>query len=462
MNPNQPVTAPGSNNCEVQVNYLLSNARIIKKSGKSTIGKNSAMVTASREFQVMVKPIAAVCNLDCNYCYYLEKKDLYPDSRLFRMPHDLLENYIVQHIAACPTELIYFSWHGGEPTVLGIDYFRTIVELQRKHQPAGRTIRNGIQTNGTLLDEKWCRFLAAEGFTVGLSLDGPREVHDCYRVTKSQKTTHKRVLQAYRLLRQHRIQCDVLCVVHSQNVRQPTAVYRFFKELGVEYLQFLPLVMRSNEGEVSAETVPAEAYGNFLRIIFQEWIRNDIGRIGVQNFDEAARPFLGMKHALCISRETCGDIVVVEHNGDFYSCDHFVDPEHRLGNIRETSLLELLENPALQEFGRKKRDSLPKYCRTCDVRIMCNGGCPKDRLIRTPDGEEGLNYLCVGLKHFFTNSRPYLERIGTQWRAKAPIEMIMSQLREEDAATTPQTGRNDPCPCGSGKKYKKCCLAKLN
>lgn len=420
------------------------------------------MVTASREFQVMVKPIAAVCNMDCRYCYYLEKKDLYPEARLFRMTDDLLESYIVQHIAACPTELIYFSWHGGEPTVLGLDYFRRIVELQRKYQPPGRTIRNGIQTNGTLLDEEWCRFLAAQGFSVGLSMDGPRELHDRYRISKGGTATHKRVLQTYRILRQHRIPCDMLCVVHNQNVRQPTAVYRFFKELGVEYLQFLPLVMRDKEGRFTAESVPAEAYGNFLCTIFREWIRNDIGRIGIQNFDEAARPSLGMNHALCVARETCGDVVVVEHNGDLYSCDHFVDREHRLGNIREMPLVELLESPALREFGRRKRDGLPRYCRECEVRGLCNGGCPKDRLIRTPDGENGLNYLCAGLKQFFTYSRPYLERMGTLWRANAPLERLMSQLREEDAGAAPHTGRNDPCPCGSGKKYKKCCLARLS
>jgi uncharacterized protein len=421
------------------------------------------MATATREFQVMVKPIAAVCNLDCTYCYYLEKKDLYPDSQLFRMADDLLETYIVQHIAACPTELIYFSWHGGEPTALGIDYFRTIVELQRKHQPAGRSIRNGIQTNGTLVDEEWCRFLAAEGFTVGLSLDGPRELHDRYRMSKNGKATHRQVVQAYRLLRQHQVQCDLLCVVHNLNVRQPAAVYRFFKELDAEYLQFLPLIMRRKEGGVSAESVPAEAYGEFLCAIFKEWIRHDIGRIGIQNFDEAARPFLGMEHALCIHRETCGDVVVVEHNGDFYSCDHFVDREHRLGNIRETPLVELLESPAQREFGNKKRDALPAYCRQCEVLSQCNGGCPKDRFIRTPDGEEGLNYLCAGYKQFFNYSRPYLERMGALWRRNAPAEQLMAQLRQEEStAASPQSGRNDPCPCGSGKKYKKCCLAKLS
>ena len=418
------------------------------------------MVTASREFQVMVKPIGAVCNLDCGYCYYLKKKELYPKARLFRMPDDLLESYIVQHIEACPKESILFSWHGGEPTILGLDYFRRIVELQCKHRPPGREILNGMQTNGTLLDEAWCRFLAAEGFYVGLSMDGPKELHDRYRITRREKSTHKQVLQSFRLLKHHRVSCDLLCVVHHHNVRQPTAVYRFFKEIGVEYLQFIPLVARKEDGEVSAETVPAEAYGRFLCTIFKEWVRHDIGRIGIQNFDEVVRPFLGMDHALCVSRETCGNIVVVEHNGDFYSCDHFVDREHRLGNIRETPLLEMLESPALLEFGRKKRDALPRYCRECEVISSCNGGCPKDRFARTPDGEEGLNYLCAGLKHFFAYSRPYLQRLASLRQSGEPVERLMDSVRAEDnVEASRQTGRNDPCPCGSGRKYKKCCLA---
>ena len=277
------------------------------------------MLSATREFQVMVKPIGAVCNLDCSYCYYLAKKDLYPQKGPLRMADDLLERYIVQHIGASPTEAVAFSWHGGEPTVLGLDYFRRIVELQRKHRPAGREILNGIQTNGTLLDEDWGRFFAAEGFFVGLSLDGPKELHDRYRVDKQERPTHKSVLQAFRLLQRHRVHCDVLCVVNDQNVRQPAAVYRFFRDLGAQYLQFLPLVARAEGGAVSAQSVPAETYGTFLCTIFDEWVRRDVGWMHIQNFDEATRPFLGMEHALCVSRQVCGNIVVLEHNGDVYA-----------------------------------------------------------------------------------------------------------------------------------------------
>ena len=421
------------------------------------------MLTASREFQVMVKPIGPICNLECRYCYYLQKTELYPKGESFRMPDDLLESYIVQHIAACPKELIYFSWHGGEPTALGLDYFRKIVELQRLHQPAGRRILNGIQTNGILLDEEWCRFLAAEQFDVGLSLDGPKELHDDYRVSKGGKPTHKQVVQAWRLLQRHRIPCNLLCVVHDRNVHHPMAVYRFFKEMGVEFLQFLPLVLRradGADGSVTPETVPAEAYGRFLSQIFHEWVRQDAGRIGIQNFDEAVRPFLLEDHAVCVFKQTCGDVVAMEHNGDLFSCDHFVDREHCLGNIRETPLAEMLESPTQREFGRRKWDRLPRYCIECDVLAMCNGGCPKDRFLRTPEGEEGLNYLCAGLKVFFTYSTPYLQKLATFWQSGEPLDRLMHLLRAEDAPASDQTGRNDPCPCGSGRKYKKCCLGK--
>ncbi len=416
------------------------------------------MPAASREFQVMVKPIGAVCNLDCRYCYYLSKKNLYPAAGPFRMADDLLERYIVQHIAASPAESMLFSWHGGEPTVLGLDYFRHIVELQRKHRPAGREILNGIQTNGSLLDEEWCRFLAAEGFFVGLSLDGPKDLHDRYRIDKQERATHKSVLQAFRLLQRHRVHCDVLCVVHDQNVRQPTAVYRYFKEIGAQFLQFLPLVARQGEHGFSAQTVSAKAYGAFLCTIFDEWVHKDVGMMHIQNFDEATRPFLNMQHALCVSSPTCGNIVVLEHNGDVYSCDHFVDPAHRLGNICETPLAELLESPALLEFGRNKRDRLPSNCRRCDVLDLCNGGCPKDRLEQTAQGEDGLNYLCAGLKQFYTHSRPYLQSLAWHRRSGEPMANFMRSLEPEATATAYRASRNDPCPCGSGKKYKKCCL----
>jgi uncharacterized protein len=407
---------------------------------------------ASREFQVFVKPAGAVCNLDCQYCYYRDKRSLYPDSGALRMPESLLEEYIVQHIEAAPGPEIAFSWHGGEPTTLGVDFFRKAVELQRKHRPAGWRIRNGIQTNGVLLDEEWCRFLAAEEFKAGLSLDGPAELHDAYRVTRGGQPTHRQTMRGYDLLRKHEIPTDIVCTVNNLNVRYPLTVYRFFREIGCGYLGFLPVVERAPESAdgVGPYTPPAEAYGAFLCKIFDEWIARDTDRMAVQTFEEAARPALGMEHSLCVFRETCGQIPVVEHNGDFFPCDHYVDREHRLGNIRETPLGELLESPAQRDFGEAKRDGLPRYCRDCEVLAMCHGGCPKYRFIRTPDGEAGLNYLCAGLKRFFLHSR-------------APIERMTSREREQTPGprTAPgKVGRNDPCPCGSGLKFKKCCAAR--
>jgi uncharacterized protein len=412
---------------------------------------------ASREFQIFAKPAGARCNLDCRYCYYLEKELLYPQAGPPRMADDLLEEYIAQQIAIAPGPEVTFSWHGGEPTVLGLEYFRRIVELQGKHRPNGRRITNGIQTNGVLLTDDWCRFFAAERFAVGLSLDGPPALHDAYRVTRDGKTTHEPVMRGYRLLRKHKVSVDLLCVVHARNVQYPLDVYRFFREIGAEYVSFIPLVepRPGSPDGVSERTVPPRAFGDFLCSIFDEWFRRDVGRIIVQNFEEAARPALGLDHSLCVFRPTCGDVPVVEHNGDFYSCDHFVTPEHRLGNTRETPLVQLLESPAQEAFGRAKQQALPTYCQECDVRGMCNGGCPKDRIVRAPDGSAGLNYLCAGYRRFFTHCRPYTVQMASRQEGGRPPA---HRVQEPGARTVPKTGRNDPCPCGSGLKSKKCCL----
>jgi uncharacterized protein len=421
------------------------------------------MAKASRDFQIFVKPAGPACNLDCQYCYYRDKLSLYPNSGSLRMAEELLEDYIVQHIRAAAGPEVNFSWHGGEPTTLGLDFFRKAVELQRKHRPLGWTVRNGIQTNGILLNEEWGRFLRAEGFSVGLSLDGPAELHDPYRVNRSGQPTHREAMRAYELLLKYEIHTDVLCVVHSLNVRQPLTVYRFFRGIGCRYLGFLPAVNptparaeSARAGDpardpaapeaVDAHTPAAEDYGAFLSRIFDEWIARDTGRIMIQTFEEAARPALGLEHSLCVFRETCGQTPVLEHNGDFFPCDHFVDAERRLGNIRETALAELLDSPALRAFGEAKRD-LPRCCRECEVLAMCNGGCPKYRFIRTPEGEPGLNYLCAGLKRFFLHSREPLAR----WLAR------QQQPAAKPAAAPAMAGRNGPCPCGSGLKYKKCC-----
>jgi uncharacterized protein len=376
------------------------------------------MAVASRGFQIFVKPAGAACNLACHYCYYLGKGAPVPKGGPARMPEDLLEDYIAQHIAASPDEIIRFSWHGGEPTLLGVDYFRKIVEIQRAYRPAGRTIANGMQTNGTLLDEEWGRFLAAEGFSVGLSLDGPRGLHDRYRLASDGTSSFDATMRGYDLLWRHGVPTDILCVVNVENVRHPADVYGFFKGIGASYVTFLPLVEQKPDapGRVSPNTVPPDAWGEFLCAVFDEWVAGDIGRIKIQIVEEAARLAFGQEHSLCIFRPVCGDIPVLERNGDFYSCDHFVDKAHRVGNIRETPLVELLESPAQLAFGLAKMENLPPVCRACEALMMCNGECPKNRFVNAPEGGSGLNYLCAGYKKFFAHVRPFVAEVAAEWR----------------------------------------------
>jgi uncharacterized protein len=376
-----------------------------------------SMAVSTRGFQIFVKPAGAACNLGCHYCYYLGKGHLGRAGALPRMPENLLEEYIAQHIAASPDDVIRFSWHGGEPLLLGLDYFRRIVEIQRRRLPAGRMIANGIQTNGVLLNDAWGRFLAAEKFSVGLSLDGPCETHNRHRVTRNGKPTFSAAMHGYEILRRHDVPTDILCVVGRHNVQRPTEVYGFFKQIGASHLTFLPLVEPQPAGPngVSQETVSAEAWGDFLCAVFDKWVSGDIGRIKVQIIEEALRTAFRLDHSLCVFRPTCGDIPVVDSNGDFYCCDHFVDSEHRLGNIRETPMIELIESLAQRAFGLAKLERLPRLCQNCIVRDMCHGECPKNRFVRTPDGEPGLNYLCPGYLRFFTHARPFIDQVAVEW-----------------------------------------------
>ncbi|OGD12249.1 MAG: anaerobic sulfatase maturase [Candidatus Aminicenantes bacterium RBG_13_62_12] len=376
------------------------------------------MRPAGRSFQVFAKPAGSACNLACQYCYYLDKG--LPSARGSggRMPDGLLEEYIAQHIAASPDEIIRFSWHGGEPTVLGVGFFRRVVELEHRHSPPDRRVVNGMQTNGTLLDEEWGAFLAEAEFSVGLSLDGPAAMHDRFRLTRDGRPAFREAMRGYEILRRHGVPTDILCVVNAHNVRRPYEVYKFFKSIGASFISFLPLVepLANSPGSASRRSVPAESWGKFLCAVFDEWLEGDIGRIKVQVFEEAARSAFGQEHSLCIFRPVCGDIPVVERNGDFYSCDHFVDEEHRLGNIRKTPLVEMLDSPAQRQFGRAKLEKLPETCRNCEVRDMCNGECPKNRFLSTPEGEPGWNYLCPGYKRFFTHCRPFVETLAAEWR----------------------------------------------
>ncbi len=376
------------------------------------------MDNISREFQVFVKPVSGRCNLGCRYCYYLGKEALYPGIKNVLMSDEVLERYITLHLEAATEEVIFFSWHGGEPTLAGIDFFRKVIHIQSRHCPESKRIINGIQTNGILLNREWCGFFAEEGFAVGISIDGPPDMHDRYRVSRDDRPTSGRVLQGLQLLQEHGITPEILCVVNSHNVKYPLEVYRFFKDSGARLLTFLPLVERM-EGPgsgVSEISVPARDFGIFLSTVFDEWIEKDIGKVKIQIFEEAARTAFNQDHTLCIFKKTCGGVPVVEYNGDFYSCDHYVDPVHRIGNINGQALSELLDHPLQRAFGKAKQDSLPQYCQQCEVLDMCNGECPKNRFIMTPDGEAGLNYLCEGYKLFFRHCKPFVDAVSAQWQ----------------------------------------------
>ena len=336
------------------------------------------------------------------------------------MSEGLLEGYIAERLMSSPDAVAHFEWHGGEPTILGLDYFRRIVALQRKHAVGGRGFTNGIQTNGTFINKDWAAFFADEGFTVGLSLDGPADVHDAYRRTVGNHATHRQAVRAFELLRQYRVHCDILCVLHAANVPTPVRVYKFFHDLGVSHLQLLPLVEGTHdEGpwRPTARMASPAALGEFFCRVFDEWLSRDVGRVTVQFFDEALRPALGLPHALCIFREICGQIPVLEHNGDVYACDHFVEAAHRVGNLSERPLADILNDPLMLAFGERKRDTLPHCCQDCDVLAWCNGGCPKDRVAVSAAGETGLSYLCPAYQRFFRYCRPALEQLAMRLKA---------------------------------------------
>ncbi len=372
----------------------------------------------TREFQIFAKPVGASCNLRCSYCYYLKNKDLTGPGEKPLMNDTMLEKYVVQHIQASTGEVILFSWHGGEPLIAGIEFFRKVISIQNKYLPEGKRIVNGIQTNGILINEEWCRFLAKEKFVVGISIDGPGNLHDRFRVSPDGIGSFSKVLKGFRMLQKHGIVTEILCVVNADNVMEPLQIYRFFKRLGAMFITFLPLVEQRPEAEtrVSEISVPARAYGEFLVAVFDEWVEKDIGKVKIQIFEEAIRPAFNQGHTLCIFRETCGGVPVVEFNGDFYSCDHYVDRDHLIGNINNGSLSDFLDSPQQLAFGEKKKALLPRHCLGCEVRAMCNGECPKNRFINAPDGEEGLNYLCEGYKMFFMHAFPFLKAVREMWK----------------------------------------------
>jgi uncharacterized protein len=418
-----------------------------------------------RAFHVMAKPTGAQCNLECDYCFFLKKDRLYPDSN-FRMSDETMEDYIRQTIEGHHVPEVTIAWQGGEPTLMGLDFFRRAVEVEKKYMRPGTRIENTLQTNGVLIDEEWCEFFHENNFLIGLSLDGPRQMHNAYRHDKGGKSVFDKVVRAVRLMQDHDVEFNILCTVHAKNSRHPLEVYRFFRdELEARYIQFIPIVERDNETgnqegtQVTDRTVDPEQYGRFLIEIFDEWVRRDVGFMFVQFFDGVLASYVRGRSTLCILTPVCGEGVALEHNGDLYSCDHFVEPRYFLGNISQNSIPELVSSEAQRSFGMAKSDTLPKYCRECQFLFTCHGECPKNRVLTTPDGEPGLNWLCKGLKAFFAHVDRPMQIMADLLRQGQYADGIMKALAQEEGRPLPKkekTGRNDPCPCGSGLKYKKC------
>jgi uncharacterized protein len=386
------------------------------------------------------------------------------------MSDEVLERYIRQLIESHRVDQVNIAWQGGEPTLMGLDFYRRAMELADKHRRPGMTFLNTMQTNGTLLDDEWCEFFKEHNFLIGISIDGPAELHDVYRVDKGGAPTFDKVMRGLRLLQEHGVDYNILTTVNRVNADQPLEVYRFLRdEAGTDWMQFIPVVERIDAdglrlyqqgSTVSKRSVLPEQFGRFLSTVFDEWVRNDVGRVYVQTFEAAVRNWVGMPSSgMCVFNETCGLGLAIEHNGDLYACDHFVEPNYLLGNIQDEHMIELVASEQQVKFGRDKRDTLPQYCLDCDVRFACHGECPKNRFIETPDGEPGLNYLCAGFKYFFHHiDYPAGVMAGLIHRGRSAAE-VMGILAGEEAkwaALFAGTGRNEGCPCGSGRKFKAC------
>ena len=429
------------------------------------VEQKNGMSDKVQAFHIMAKPTGSACNLSCDYCFFLKKERLYPGST-FRMTDDVHEAYIRQLFEAHQVPQVTVAWQGGEPTLMGLDFFQRSVELQKKYQKPGTRIENTFQTNGILLNDEWCQFFHKNNFLIGLSMDGPKELHDFYRKDKGGHGTFERVMKAARLLQKHKVEFNILCTVNAKNAEHPLAVYRFFRDdVHAQYIQFIPIVERVNESgyqegnKVTDRSVRPEQFGRFLIEIFDEWVKKDVGRTFVLNIDGALAGWLGMAGTVCIFGPTCGQGMALEHNGDLYSCDHFVEPNYYLGNILKTPMIELVASVKQSKFGRDKWDTLPQFCRKCDFLFVCNGECPKNRFMTTPDGEPGLNYLCEGYKAFFKHADPAMRIMANLLRQGRCADEIMQSYTPQvtiHATGGTKVGRNDPCPCGSGKKFKHC------
>lgn len=430
---------------------------------------------ARQAFHLLAKPTGAACNLDCAYCFFLSKQALYPGSE-FRMTDDLLELYLRELLAAhLGTPEVVVAWQGGEPALMGLDFFRRSVELAESLRQPYQRVTHTIQTNGTLLNDEWGEFLARHGFLVGISIDGPRDMHDAYRADKAGRGSFSRVIRGLDVLRRHGVAWNALCAVHAANQNRGREVYRFLRDhCGARFIQFIPIVeradrdaLRSGSGaprrgsmarpdharpgeEATGRSVSPSGYGRFLIDVFEDWVRRDVGEVFVRMFDVALANWFGERSDLCVHSKTCGLALVLEHNGDLYSCDHFVEPAYRLGNVTQHHLANLAFSPAQRAFGDAKRDGLPPLCRGCGVRFACHGGCPKDRFAIT-DGQT-VNYLCPSYSAFFAHIRPAMETMCDLLRTGRPPSLIVRDYAAHDA----RRGRNEPCPCGSGGKWKRC------
>ena len=397
----------------------------------------------AKPLYVMLKPAGAHCNLACKYCYYLEKNKLYPTAQRHLMSNEMLEQFTREYIEAQTMNQVLFTWHGGEPLLRSIDFYRKALSLQQKYA-GGRRIDNVIQTNGTLLTDEWCEFFAQNHWLVGISIDGQQPDHDHYRLTAAGKPSWKKVMQGIKLLKKHGVEWNAMAVVNAYNVNHPMEFYRFFKENGCQFLQFTPIVERltrhedgrtlasladKNEIPLSEASVTPEQWGYFLCAIFDEWVRKDVGKIFVEIFDCTLANWMGISPGICAYSKECGHAGVMEHNGDVYSCDHFVFPEYKLGNIRDHSLIDMLYGEQQQEFSRLKHSSLPRQCKECDMEFACHGECPKNRFMKDKYGDSGLNYLCLGYYHYYQHVAPYMDYMKQELMAQRPPSNIMKVIQ---------------------------------
>jgi uncharacterized protein len=411
---------------------------------------DTAVAGSLRGLHVLAKPIGPVCDINCDYCFYLEKRALFGSTEHYRMPDEVLAAYIQQYVESQPTPVVEFVWHGGEPTLLGVDFFRKVVELQEPYRDK-KQIRNNLQTNGLHLDDDWCEFFKANDFFIGLSLDGPEDIHNRYRKDRRGRGTFERVMQAVRLLQEHRVEFNALACIGRETAYRPLDVYRFFRDAGIRYIQFTPVVERmpgqeaadlglslEMPAQISREepnrkvtpwTVEPERYGDFLIAIYEEWVRRDVGEMFVMNFEWVLTAWLGEPSPVCIFAQQCGRAVAMEHDGSVFACDHYVYPEYRLGNVLSDNLGEMVERSVASGFGPHKEAALPRTCRECDVRNACWGGCPKHRFTLSAEGEPGLHYLCAGYKKFFRHTRKYLQAMATLLENGQPAAYVMEAIK---------------------------------